>query len=97
MIFTFRQDPIGPTPTLVYVESPLQDGKSSLQLDGQVIGTPSTVTEGFCAMFASFYVYGVEYPRHAKNSMHFFQQHIWKLDLYKPMPTKVQRFVNSVV
>ena len=60
-----------------------------------MIATPGSVVDGFVAMFAAFCVYGVEYPCHAKNNMIFIQQHIWKLDLKKPMITRVQRFRNT--
>ncbi|KAJ8280846.1 hypothetical protein GJAV_G00059790 [Gymnothorax javanicus] len=96
-VYVIDKDPTGPSPTLVYAGNTLQPGRSSLCMDGEVIATPGSVKDGFAAMFAAFYVYGVEYPRHAKNTMNFFQQHICKLDLRKPMPMRVQRFINSIV
>ena len=91
------QEPVTPTPTVVFRGKLLgADLVTAVWIDGREVCCCSGILTGFATMFSLFYVYGLEYPRLGKNSFIFIQQHLAGLDLEKPAPLKVQRFLYKI-
>ncbi|XP_033111013.1 sterile alpha motif domain-containing protein 3-like [Anneissia japonica] len=89
-----KKDPVSLTPCLVLHGNIFHTEDCVVMLDGIRVCRPANVAMGMAIMFCCFYIYGVEYPKAAKNSLIYFQQYIAALGRDSQTPVKVQRLIK---
>jgi hypothetical protein len=50
------------------------------------------LVEAFACLFATYWVFGVQYPKKIRNSMHFLEHFIYKLSEKKPQQKVMKVF-----
>lgn len=81
--FFFHQ---GPSPHVVLAAG---ESEGRLVIEEKNICSTEGVLEAFVVLFSVFYIFNIEYPKYAKNTLIFIQKYIIQLkDKYKT-PSKV--------
>ncbi|XP_072165866.1 sterile alpha motif domain-containing protein 3-like [Diadema setosum] len=97
LMYVINKEPVVPTPCLIIQgNNPLDTNDLHISMDGEVLASCSSISMGFAATFASFYVYAAQYPLSGKNTPLLYQHQFAGLGNNKALSPKVLRFLNNL-
>lgn len=93
------QESVKPTPTIVFHEAsnPLHAKRASINMEGvNIVSAEMDVMEAMECLFATYFVFSVEYPKHITHTMNFVEHYLFKLSSSQKKTVPVLKMYNQL-
>ena len=79
----------------MFKDHPVDSGECEIILNNCVISTASTIIDGVCSQFSSFYVFDLKFPSEMYNFLTFIEIEILRMPSKVAVPHIVTRLLTN--